>query len=114
MATECAWFLAFLLKALVSRVMQIGRKMGQANSTNAIEMAPVDQFAREMDAFAWSIRNNVTPLTPGEEGIQDLRIIDAIYQSAASGQTVTMPAQPDGKLDVTRGPMPQIDGMAGA
>jgi hypothetical protein len=67
-----------------------------------------------MDAFAWSIRNNATPLTPGEEGIQNLRIIDAIYQSAASGQTVTMPAQPGGKLDVTRGTIPQIEGMVGA
>jgi predicted dehydrogenase len=111
---EAAWFHMSPAFAYDGLQMQIGRKMGQANSTNAIAMAPVDQFAREMDAFAWSIRNNVTPLTPGEEGIQDLRIIDAIYQSAASGQTVTMPAQPDGKLDVTRGPVPQIDGMAGA
>jgi predicted dehydrogenase len=111
---EAAWFHASPAFAYTGLQMQIGRKMGQANSSNAIDMAPVDQFAREMDAFAWSIRNNQTPLTPGKEGIQDLRIIDAIYQSAASGQTVTMPAQPAGKLDVTRGSVPQIEGMVGA
>ena len=111
---EAAWFHMSPAFAYTGLQMQIGRKMGQANSTNSVDMAPVDQFAREMDAFAWSIRNNVTPLTPGEEGIQDLRIIDAIYQSAASGRPVAMPAQPAGRLDVTRGPIPQIDGMAGA
>jgi predicted dehydrogenase len=111
---EAAWFNMSPAFAYDGLQMQIGRKMGQANSTNSVDLSPVDQFAREMDAFAWSIRNNATPLTPGEEGIQDLRIIDAIYQSAASGKTVTMPAQPGGKLDVTRGPVPQIDGMVGA
>jgi predicted dehydrogenase len=110
---EGAWFHASPAFAYTGLQMQIGRKMGQANSTNSIEMAPADQFAREMDAFAWSIRNNVTPLTPGEEGIQDLRIIDAIYQSAAGGGTVRMPAQ-TAKLDATRGPIPQIEGMVGA
>jgi predicted dehydrogenase len=56
-----------------------------------IGLAPNDQFAREMDAFAWSIRNNRTPLTVGEEGLQDLRIIHAIYQAAEGGSPVALP-----------------------
>jgi predicted dehydrogenase len=108
---EAAWFHASPAFAYTGVQMQIGRKMGQANSTNSIDMAPNDQFAREMDAFAWSIRNDATPLTPGEEGLQDLRIIDAIYQSGASGAPVALPAQPPGKLDVTRGQVPKIEGM---
>ena len=111
---EAAWFHMSPAFAYDGLELQIGRKMGQANTTNSIGLSPVDQFAREMDAFAWSIRNDMTPLTPGEEGIQDLRIIDAIYQAAAGGSPVTMPAQPAGKLDVTRGPVPQIEGMSGA
>jgi predicted dehydrogenase len=58
---------------------------GEADTVSAIALAPNDQFAREMEAFAWSIRNDETPLTPGEEGLQDLRIIEAIYRSAANG-----------------------------
>jgi predicted dehydrogenase len=59
-----------------------------------------DQFALEMDHFATCVRNNVQPHTPGEEGLQDQRIIEAIYKSAATGRTVKMaqPAKP------TRGP----------
>jgi predicted dehydrogenase len=59
-----------------------------------------DQFALEMDHFATCIRNNVQPHTPGEEGLQDQRIIEAIYKSAATGRTVKIapPTKP------TRGP----------
>ena len=114
MQNEAAWFHMSPAFAYDGLELQIGRKMGQANTTNSIGLSPVDQFAREMDAFAWSIRNDMTPLTPGEEGIQDLRIIAAIYQAAAGGSPVTMPAQPAGTLDVTRGPVPQIEGMSGA
>ncbi len=61
-----------------------------------------DQFALEMDHFADCILQNRQPHTPGEEGLQDQRLIEAIYQSAASGRTVKVPP-PAGP---TRGPDP--------
>ena len=58
-----------------------------------------------MDAFALSLHNNATPFTPGEEGLQDLRILEAIYQSAAGGSPVRFPAVAG--HDVTRGAWPR-------
>jgi predicted dehydrogenase len=44
----------------------------------------IDQFAAEMDHFSDSVIRNVEPKTPGEEGLKDLTIMQAIYQAAAS------------------------------
>jgi len=69
-----------------------------------IRLGEPDQFATELDHFALCIRNDVKPRTPGEEGLQDMKLIEAIYQSAAEGQTVKLP-RVEG-LDTTRGPEP--------
>jgi len=61
-----------------------------------------DQFAVEMDHMALCVRNNLRPHTPGEEGLQDQRIIEAIYDSARTGKSVSL-AQPQ---EVIRGPEP--------
>ena len=50
----------------------------------------VNHFAAEMDHFADCILNDKQPLTPGEEGLADLRVMEAIYQSAANGKTIKM------------------------
>ena len=62
-----------------------------------------DQFALEMDHFSLCVQQNRQPHTPGEEGLQDQRVIDAIYESARTGKTVRI-APPPGP---TRGPEPQ-------
>jgi glucose-fructose oxidoreductase len=49
-----------------------------------------DHFALEMDHFAQCILEGKEPLTPGEEGLKDLRVIAAIYEAARSGKTVTI------------------------
>ncbi len=61
-----------------------------------------DQFAAEMDHMALCVQRNLKPHTPGEEGLQDQRITDAIYESARTGKSVkmTLPSGP------TRGPEP--------
>ena len=64
-----------------------------------------DQFAAEMDHFALCVKNNVQPHTPGEEGLQDQRITDAIYESARTGKAVKVPAP----AEPTRGPDPVED-----
>ena len=49
-----------------------------------------DHFAMEMDHFSDSIMNNKEPLTPGEEGWRDLKIMMAIYEAARSGKTIKL------------------------
>jgi predicted dehydrogenase len=111
--SERAWFEMSPAFSYDGLELRVGRKAGEGNTVSTIGLAPNDQFAREMDAFAWSIRNDKTPLTPGEEGLQDLRIIEAIYRSAANGGVpVPLPAAPAGSRDVTRGMLPGIEGMS--
>ncbi|WEF31498.1 Gfo/Idh/MocA family protein [Pseudoduganella chitinolytica] len=40
------------------------------------------QWAGQLDHLAQCVLTNRTPIVPGEEGLRDLRIIEAIYQSA--------------------------------
>lgn len=61
-----------------------------------------DQFAAEMDHFALCVQQNLKPHTPGEEGLQDQRITDAIYESARTGKAVKLSPPPG----PTRGPYP--------
>ena len=63
-----------------------------------------NQFALEMDHMAECVRQNKTPYTPGEEGLQDQRIMEAIYQSARENKPVKLPAV--GKTDAFRGAPP--------
>ena len=52
----------------------------------------VDHFGAEMDHFSGCIQSGTEPLTPGEEGLRDMRIIKAIYESALGGRPVTLAA----------------------
>lgn len=47
-----------------------------------------NQFARQLDHFAECIRTGKTPKTPGEEGLRDVRYIEAIYRSAQEGKPI--------------------------
>ncbi|RJF71082.1 gfo/Idh/MocA family oxidoreductase [Deinococcus cavernae] len=69
-----------------------------------------DQFGLEFDHFAQCIRRDKTPWTPGEEGVQDHVIMDALYQSARSGQVVKLP-KPKKKRDAFRGEKPRLPGQ---
>lgn len=76
-----------------------------------VEMTPSiedkDQFALEMDHMATCVLQNQQPHTPGEEGLQDQRLIEAIYKSAATGRSVKV-QPPSGP---TRGPaLPPMKG----
>jgi predicted dehydrogenase len=52
------------------------------------DVGEVDHFAAEMDHFAECVMNNQDPRTPGEEGLRDLLVMEAIYEAAKSGKTV--------------------------
>jgi predicted dehydrogenase len=49
-----------------------------------------DHFALEMDHLAECILNDREPLTPGEEGLKDLKVMMAIYEAARSGRAVSL------------------------
>lgn len=59
------------------------------SSAGPIEFPQVDHFQMELDSFAQCIKNNLPTSVPGEEGLRDMLIIEAIYKSAQTGQTVT-------------------------
>lgn len=48
--------------------------------------ANVNQQARQMDNFAYCVLHNKVTRVPGEEGLKDMLVIDAIYRSIASGK----------------------------
>lgn len=62
---------------------------GRTNS-GALSLPDIDQFAAEMDDFAACIRANRVSNASGEEGLRDLRIIEGIYKSIASGRSVKL------------------------
>ena len=53
-----------------------------------VEAGAPDQFVGELDAFSEAVAGGRPFLTPGEEGLRDVRIIQAIYESGAKGRGV--------------------------
>ncbi|MCB0634341.1 MAG: Gfo/Idh/MocA family oxidoreductase [Lewinella sp.] len=49
--------------------------------------APAYQQTAQMDDFAMSIKENRATLAPGEEGLKDLKILEAIFKAAKSGKS---------------------------
>ncbi|TFW05383.1 Gfo/Idh/MocA family oxidoreductase [Oxalobacteraceae bacterium OM1] len=86
--------------------LRVGRLVDGHDAVQEIGIDTGDQFAKELDHMAQCIKANRQPHTPGEEGLQDMRIIEAIYQSAREGRTVKL-APPSGPV---RGPEPEDGG----
>jgi predicted dehydrogenase len=65
---------------------------GLKGRTSKAEMdfPQVDHFAAEMDDFANCIINNKPSRVPGEEGLRDVKIMTAIYESIRSGRPVKL------------------------
>jgi len=63
---------------------------GEHETENAPQIEEKDQFALEMDHFAECILQDKAPKTPGEEGLRDQRIMEAIYESARTGRSVKL------------------------
>lgn len=62
--------------------------IGHGRVLQAVDVAQSDQFVGEMDGFAQAIAGNAPFKATGEEGLQDMRIIEAIYESARTGASV--------------------------
>jgi predicted dehydrogenase len=65
--------------------MRVGRK----NFIEEKELPVRDHFVAEMDHMSQCVMENKEPLTPGEEGLRDIKLMMAIYEAAKSGKTVT-------------------------
>ena len=81
---------------------------GGAEGRTQVALAHHDQFALEIDHFAECVRANRTPRTPGEEGLQDQRIMEAIYESARTRRPVALASA--GGRDAFRGAEPSAPG----
>jgi glucose-fructose oxidoreductase len=51
---------------------------------------PMTQFAAQLDGFSEAARANTPHLTPGEMGLRDIRLIEAMYRSADAGGAVVV------------------------
>jgi predicted dehydrogenase len=64
--------------------MRVGRKY----EIEEKELLVKDHFTLEMDHMSGCVMENKEPLTPGEEGLRDIKLMMAIYEAAATGKTV--------------------------
>ncbi len=49
-----------------------------------------NQFAEMLDEMAEAVQDGREPKTPGDEGLRDVRIMEAIYESAQAGEPVPL------------------------
>ena len=61
---------------------------GRRGDGKEISFEQIDPFAAEMDNFAQCILNNTPSKVSGEEGLRDIRILTAIYESIRQGGKV--------------------------
>jgi len=65
-------------------------KVHRGDVTQEKELPVRDHFALEMDHMSECVMENKEPLTPGEEGLRDLKVMMAIYDAANTGKTVKL------------------------
>ncbi len=63
---------------------------GKRSDGELIQLPDLDQFALQMDDFAKCILENRPTRVPGEEGLRDIKIMMAIYESARTGKAVSL------------------------
>lgn len=74
--------------------LRMGKLVDGKNTVLEPNIMSKDQFAQEMDHMAQCATGGMDPHTPGEEGLQDQRVIDAIYESARTGRAVKISPPP--------------------
>jgi len=99
----------------------LGYELTIGGKTTRKKIGKRDQFAPELLYFSDCIRHNRTPEPSGEEGLQDVRIVEALYESAETGKPVQIPPyrparQPSGRQRIVRPgiPKPKLIKVQGA
>lgn len=65
-----------------------GGNKGSMSDGTIINFENKNQQAKQMDEDAFAILNKKTLIVPGEEGLRDIRIVEAIYKAAKNGGSV--------------------------
>lgn len=65
-----------------------GMQLRTQGSTEQVLIPEASQFARQLDHMAEAIREGRPVRSPGEEGMQDVRLMRALYHSVETGQPV--------------------------
>lgn len=66
-------------------------KGNKGNGTLGVIDFPIEnQQAKQMDDDALAIQNGTELIVPGEEGLRDIKIVEAIYQSVKTGREVKL------------------------
>ncbi len=87
-------------------------EMVRRGQREELAFEPTDQFAAELSYFSTCILQDRPPEPSGIEGLQDVRLVEAIYRSARDGRPVTLPrlarpeAVPAGEPDLRK---PMLD-----
>jgi xylose dehydrogenase (NAD/NADP) len=58
------------------------------------EFDPTDQYRLEVEHFADCVATGTTPRTDGKEAVRNMRVIDALYESADRGEAVAVSDEP--------------------
>jgi glucose-fructose oxidoreductase len=85
----------------------LGYELTVNGKTTRKRIGKRDQFAPELLYFSDCVLNDTEPEPSGEEGLQDVRIVEALYKSARTGRTVKIPAagrskRPTGRQRIVR------------
>ncbi len=70
--------------------LRIAHRQGDAEAVDELRLGQANQFALEIDHFAECILQDKAPDTPGEEGVRDHVVMEAIYRSAREGGPVLL------------------------
>ena len=70
--------------------MRVARRKGKDEAVEELRLGAKNQFALEIDHFAACILQGGVPRTPGEEGLQDQVLMEALYRSAREGGPVAI------------------------
>lgn len=62
--------------------------IGRKNTTEERQIEEKNQFALEMDHLSECVMDNKQPKTPGQEGLQDVKLMQIIYEAAQTGKTI--------------------------
>lgn len=79
--TERGWF-------GLDPAFNYGGIKGARSDGKPLQFSQVDQFAAELDDFARCILENEPTKVSGEQGLQDVKLLTAIYESARTGKAI--------------------------
>lgn len=83
------WLDAEPATAYAGNTLRVGTPWG-GSQPHAAPPTEVDQFAGMLDHVAVCARTGAEPIISGEEGLKDMRLIEAIYRSAREGRTIAV------------------------